>query len=87
MSRKAEMGLASAAEVVRAACRLYFDADRDIVKRGAKSTGAGSIMRFVEVLNQLDVNYDVASLTADTILSLLPGHEFGKFMKESASTS
>lgn len=87
MSRKAEMGLASATEVVRAAYRLYYDADRDTVKRGAKSTGAGSIMRFVEVLTQLDVNFDVPSLQADTILSLLPSHEFGGFMKNTASIS
>jgi len=82
MSRKADMGLASATEVVRAAYRLYYDDVRDIVKRGAKSTGAGSIMRFVEVLTQLDVNFDVASLEADTILSLLPVEEFGRFVQK-----
>lgn len=87
MSRKSDMGLANAVEVVRAAYRLYYDADRDVVRRGAKSTGAGSIMRFVDVLTQLDVNFDVPSLKADVILTLLPGHEFGRFMKESASTS
>lgn len=87
MSRKADMGLATATEVVRAAYRLYYDPDHDAVRRGAKGTGAGSIMRFVEVLTQLDVNFDVPSLTANSILSLLPAHEFGKFMKESASIS
>ncbi|MDQ6734650.1 MAG: hypothetical protein M3Z35_11165 [Nitrospirota bacterium] len=85
MSRKADMGLASAKEVVRAAFLLYFDAERDIVKRGAKSTGAGSIMRFVEVLTQLDVNFDIPSLKAETILSLLPPQEFGKFIETPAS--
>ena len=87
MSRKADMGLASSVEVVRAAYRLYYDADKDAVKRGAKSTGAGSIMRFIDVLTQLDVNFDVPSLQADVILALLPRQEFGRFMTEPASIS
>jgi hypothetical protein len=85
MSRKADMGLASANEVVRAAYQLYYDPDADAVKRGAKSTGAGSIMRLIDVLAQLDVNYDIPSLEANEIIALLPKKEFGKFLPRSTS--
>jgi len=86
MSRKADLGLASASQIIRAAHRLYFDPDKNTVKRGAKSTGAGSIMRFVEVLVQLDVNFDIPSLDSETVLSLLPSNEFGKFMSSTSIT-
>lgn len=87
MSRKRDMGLASSKELVRAAYQLYYDPDKDAVKRGAKSTGAGSIMRLIDVLGQLDVNFDVPSLEASEILALLPRDEFGKFLPEAASIS
>lgn len=87
MSRKRDMGLASSKELVRAAYQLYYDQDKNVVKRGAKSTGAGSIMRLIEVLSQLDVNFDVPSLEATEILALLPKEEFGKFLPSVASNS
>jgi hypothetical protein len=87
MSRKSDIGLASSKEVVRAAYLLYYDPDKDVVRRGAKSTGTGSIMRLIDILKQLDVNYDVASLDAQEIVSLLPRAEFAKFLPESASIS
>lgn len=86
MSRKTDMGLASSKEVVRAAYELYYDPDKDAVKRGAKSTGAGSVMRLIDILTQLDVNYDIPSLQASDILSLLPRKEFEKFLPASTST-
>lgn len=86
MSRKTDMGLASSKEVVRAAYELYYDPDKNAVKRGAKSTGGGSIMRLIDILTQLDVNYDIPSLQAADILSLLPRREFGKFLPVATST-
>lgn len=81
MSRKSDTGLASSPQVVRVANQLYFDADKGSVRKGAKGTGGGSIMRLIEVLAQFDVNYDVSSLSADSIVGLLPQREFERFIK------
>jgi hypothetical protein len=60
--------------VVGAALELYFDRDRGAPKRGAQDARAspGTIRRFVRVLQQLDVTYDVYGLTPAQILDLLP---------------
>lgn len=53
---------------------LYQDPGSGRPKRGAQQTGPnpGSIYRFVDVIHQLDVNYDLYSMTPDGILKLLP---------------
>lgn len=87
MSRKSEMGLASSKEVIRAVYELYFDDERGGVKRGAKGGGPGSVMRLIDVLGQLDVNYDVYSMKAEILLALLPDNEFAKYKAKATSTS
>lgn len=53
---------------------LYLDTDRQAPKPGSQvaTTSGGSIRRFVRVLQQLDVNYDIYGMSGADILSLLP---------------
>lgn len=76
MSRKVGASYAYSESVMDVVNRLYWDGPKLKTKRGAKSTGMGSIVRFVQVLRQLDVTYDVASLDANGLYELLPSPEF-----------
>ncbi len=60
--------------VIEAAAMLYLDKDRQAPKPGSQvaTTSGGSIRRFVRVLQQLDVNYDIYGMSGADILSLLP---------------
>lgn len=63
------------------ACRLlYFDDEKQALKRGAAGSGAGSARRMAKVRQQLDVTWDMTDLAAEKILQLLPG-EFSVFLK------
>jgi hypothetical protein len=64
--------------VVAAATRLYYDAKTGKPRRkGQSSTAPGSFARFIQIVNQLDVTWDLYSLTADALLWRLPQEEFG----------
>lgn len=59
--------------VIEAAHRIYFDADRRTFKRGSTSqTRGGNIRRFVSYLQQLDLTYDLGTVTSDSLMSILP---------------
>lgn len=60
--------------VLEALNALYLDRSRGIPKRGAQAAipRPGTVLRFVRVLQQLDVTYDVYGMTGDEILKLLP---------------
>lgn len=60
--------------VIEALNALYLDRGRGGSKRGAQGkTGApGTIRRFVRVLQQLDVTYDICGMSGQAILELLP---------------
>jgi len=60
--------------VLEAAALLYLDARRGRPKPGAQGSHRhpGTVRRFVHVLQQLDVTYDIYSLTGSQILELLP---------------
>jgi hypothetical protein len=64
--------------IMEVANLLYLDAGTGTIKRGAGGRGPGSPRRFVAVLKQLDLTYDLYSLTPPDLLSLLPG-EFDRF--------
>ena len=66
--------------VAGAATRLYYDEEDDRLRRGSSGKGAGSARRFADVLSQLDLTWDLHSLTADQLLELLPD-EFDRFLK------
>lgn len=79
MSRRRELPLAGSEEVIKVIHRLYWDAQKSKVRKGAKGEGAGSIMRFIAVVRQLDATYDIVSMQADQLAKLLPKDEFGRF--------
>ena len=60
--------------VVEATMDLYLDRKRRAPKHGCQDPKAppGSIRRFVRVLQQLDVNYDVYGMSGKDIVALLP---------------
>ncbi len=58
--------------IIDTADRLYYDAAQGRSKRGAQSARAGALLRLIDVLLQLDVNYDLYSMSAHAIIELLP---------------
>jgi hypothetical protein len=59
------------------ATRLYWDPDKQVLRRGARGSGPGSARRLADVLMQLDVTHDLIACNGDYLLSLLP-REFTK---------
>lgn len=64
--------------VVDTATWLYFDFDREKIKRGAGSKDAGGCRRLIDFLQQIDCTFDLPVLNQDRLRSLLP-EEFSKF--------
>lgn len=71
--------LVSNPSVVEAATRLYYDATKASLKKGSSSKVKGAPRRFVRVLNQFDLTWDLNAMTADQIIQLLP-NEFTRFL-------
>lgn len=67
--------------VVGVATRLYYDEEHDRTRRGCGGKGPGSARRFADILSQLDLTWDLHSLTVDELLKLLPD-EFNRFLKK-----
>jgi hypothetical protein len=71
--------------IVEAIRRLYFDSQRGQPKRGAQTrTKPGNIRRFVSIIQQFELTYDIYSMSADAILNLLPP-EFDGWKTEEGS--
>jgi hypothetical protein len=64
--------------VVGAATRLYYDSAKARNRPGLAGRSPGSPRRFADLLNQLDLTWDLHSLTTETLLDLLPA-EFDQF--------
>jgi hypothetical protein len=65
--------------IVRLASKLYYDEERETFKVGAAARkSAGCVYRYVGWLQQLEVNYDLYSMTSDHLLEILPA-EFDRF--------
>ncbi len=60
--------------IIEAANLLYFDATKGTPKRGAAVTARrpGTLFRFIDVIQQLDLTYDLYSMNGEEILGLLP---------------
>ena len=67
--------------VVGAATRLYYDSVKGRNRHGLGGKGPGSPRRFADILSQLDLTWDLHSLTTQELLDLLPG-EFDEFRRE-----
>ena len=78
-SRKTE-GLPFSKPVAEALYALYFDPKTAKIRRGAASNRAGAIERFVRVIRQLDLNFDVHARSGADLVALLP-KEFARFQK------
>lgn len=64
--------------VIQAATNLYVDHSAGKLKRGAAGRGKGSVRRLADILNQLDVTWDLYGMTPDGLVRLLP-REFDRF--------
>jgi hypothetical protein len=69
--------------VIGAADRLYWDETAGDAKRGARDTAhkPGTLRRFTDVVKQLDLTYDLHTVTADEFVSLLPA-EFTPWIRQ-----
>lgn len=64
--------------VIEAASRLYYDPPKGKLRRGTARAKPGGARRLAETLFQFDCTWDLYSMTAEDLLSLLP-REFDKF--------
>jgi hypothetical protein len=66
--------------ILEAVHLLYYENAGDRPKRGAqiKKSAPGTFYRFVDIIQQFDLNYDLYSMTGEKILELLPP-EFDKW--------
>jgi len=66
--------------ILKAAHQMYFNPADVRPKRGAliEKKSPGTLIRFIDVIQQLDLTYDLYSMTAEEILALLPP-EFDKW--------
>jgi hypothetical protein len=72
------------AEMMKVVHRLYYDQNDNSVKRGATSKEGrkGSAHRLWAIKEQLDLTYDLFSMTCEEILAILPS-EFDAWMEKS----
>ena len=73
--------LVSCTSVLEAAKRMYYDPEKNDIKRGAATKRAGGIRRFADVMAQLDCTWDLPSLSVEQIFKLLPD-EFKKYVPD-----
>jgi len=68
--------------VIEAANTLYYDDKKAQLRRGAavRTPKGGSLRRFIDVVQQLDLTYDLHSMTGEQVLNLLP-KEFDEWRK------
>jgi hypothetical protein len=64
--------------VMKVVTSLYFDVSTGTPKKGSGGKADGSPRRLADIINQYDLTYDLYSLSADGLLSLLP-KEFDRF--------
>ncbi len=65
--------------VIELATKLYYDPKTKTTKPGAGGKGPGSPRRFVTVLDQFSLTWDLYAATTDEIMKLLP-KEFDKYL-------
>ncbi len=70
----ARQGLITNRGVMEAVHNLYYEAAAHKPKHGSqvKRLAPGSFFRFISIIQQLDLNYDLYSMTGDEVIDLLP---------------
>lgn len=59
--------------VIKVLDKLYYDENTGLAKRGAQSrTRPGNHRRYLMLIDQLSLNYDIHSMTSDELIFLLP---------------
>ncbi len=60
--------------IIEAAHILYYDEKANKPKRGiiVKKNKPGTLYRFIDIIQRLDLNYDLYSMTGEEVLQLLP---------------
>lgn len=73
--------IASNRGIIEAVDLLYWDEEKKAPKTGARATdrSPGTLRRFVDVIQQLMVTYDLYTLSGYEILELLPHEEFSRW--------
>jgi hypothetical protein len=73
--------------IIGAASLLYYDDEKHRPRRGAASTKRkpGTLRRFVDVVQQLDLTYDLYSMQPVEVLTILP-KEFDSWHGQAASS-
>jgi hypothetical protein len=71
--------------IIEVANRLYFDRVTGRPKRGSapNSPKPGTLRRYTSTLDQLDLTYDLYSMTADDLMTVLP-KEFSRYLPTSS---
>jgi hypothetical protein len=68
-------------EYLQLARILYYDETKLTIRRGATSNNQrGNLRRLKDVMNQLDMTYDVFGIPAEGLQQLLPHHEFKRWL-------
>jgi len=80
MSRRVDPPLAHHTEFVKTLYRLYWDAEADDAKSGARGEREGSVLHLIDLLTQFDLTFDIASLEVDDFMRLLP-NDFKRFLE------
>lgn len=70
----ASQRLIESTAIIESASALYYDESRKSPKRGAAPNhpAPGTLRRFMAVMNQLDLTWDLNGMTAGSLLGLLP---------------
>ena len=68
---------------LKTATELYYDPEKNTLKRGSSSKAGGGPRRLADVFSQFELTRDMFSLDCQEILTLLP-IEFNKFKKTNA---
>ena len=67
--------------VMEAAARLYWDPEAETFRKGAAARKSpGCVSRLVHWLQQIELTYDIYSMSCEQILDLMPA-EFDRFIK------
>ena len=64
--------------IIAAATKLYFDTTKAAPRRGFGGKGPGSPRRLADILNQLDLTWDLYAMSQDQVIGKLP-LEFDRF--------